>query len=357
MAKPDRPLGREHRRHSTVPGRQDAVEHVDAGGDRHDDVPLVADPHQISGPIFRKTGGGEFDDFTDQFRALADRHAADRVSGQVEAADPVDRRRASVEIGSALNDAEKRLLVRSLVGPDAPLKPADGAFVGGPKPLLPVLRSRDPRSGTPRSVAGVGRRWAVVESHDDVGADRVLDRHRGLGAEMDAGAVDERLEGHPVLVDRVDVRHRERLIAAGIGEDRSVPTHEPMTTAESFEQFGPRPEHQVVGVVEQDLGAGVPHLRGQDALHRGRGGDGHERRRVEITVRRGDDAGPRRIRRTAGLDLESQRPAQRRDASRRIFFSFAVRLCSPSAWIFARIRSISTSDTFEPPEPRTLPAR
>ena len=174
---------------------------------------------------------------------------------------------------------------------------------------------------------------------------------------MDFGSIDERSKRDPVFVDGIHVRHRECLVPPGVGEHRAVPFHKPMGASESFEEFGPGTEHEVIGVVENDLRPDAFHLLGEDALHGGGGRDRHERRRRETAMWRLNGSSPRVIRGALGLDRELDRAGHRLEASRRIFFSLDVRLWSPFSWILLRIRSISTSATVPPPALRTFPAR
>ena len=62
----------------------------------------------------------------------------------------------------------------------------------------------------------------------------------------------------PFLAHLADRREREDLKAAGVGEHGAVPGHEAMHAAELLEQIDARPQHQVIGVVEDDLRAELP---------------------------------------------------------------------------------------------------
>jgi hypothetical protein len=42
----------------------------------------------------------------------------------------------------------------------------------------------------------------------------------------------------------------------------------------------------VIGIVEQNLGTGLAHVRGDDPLHAGFGSNGHEGGGIKVTVRR-----------------------------------------------------------------------
>ena len=132
-------------------------------------------------------------------RLLAPEGAADR--------DPVDRRRgvplgrlpAQVLVDPALDDPEDRLAGRTLalVPGEAAVEPAVGAL-----------------GGTGRVVAIGVRRRALVEGQGDVGAERRLDPHRLLGPEEAVRAVEQRLEGDPLLgdLDLGSARRRSRAV-------------------------------------------------------------------------------------------------------------------------------------------------
>src|SRR4029079_19501687 len=55
--------------------------------------------------------------------------------------------------------------------------------------------------------------------------------------------------------------------------------------------FRSRPQHQMIGVAEHDIGAGIAHLAPMHALHGPRRADRHEGRRPHRAMRRGQPAG------------------------------------------------------------------
>ena len=115
-----------------------------------------------------------------------------------------------------------------------------------------------------------GERRAFVEHHLDVGAKQALHLDGALGREQMRGAVDMRLEGHAVLLDTAELRQRHDLIAAGVGEDGAVPAHEAVQPAKLGDALGARPQHEMIGVGEDDVGAGRAHRLRQHGLDRGR---------------------------------------------------------------------------------------
>ena len=164
--------------------------------------------------------------------------------------------------------------------------------------------------------ARVHQRGQLIEREHDVGTDLVLDTHRDLGAEPMQRTIERRFERHTILVHKCQtflalgdhvVRlhaghvHRQRLLEPGtqrkhlesarISERRPVPVHESAETARRVQNILARPFVQVERVGQQALRAQVLHRLRQHRLHRGLGGDRHERGRADIAVRGVDDAG------------------------------------------------------------------
>ena len=121
---------------------------------------------------------------------------------------------------------------------------------------------------------------------DDVGAEQRLDFNRPLRRQREHRAVEMRAECHGVLVELAKLRQRHHLEAAGIGQDRAVPVHEFVQPAELGDALGTRPQHQMIGVAEQDLGAGCTDVLRRQPLHRRLGADRHEGRRLHAAMRR-----------------------------------------------------------------------
>ena len=90
-----------------------------------------------------------------------------------------------------------------------------------------------------RAVGG----WAVVEGHDDVGTEEVLDAHGFFRREADDGSVDVAAESDAVgvtfgddiffgVVEIPQVGKGEDLESAGVGEHGAVPAGEFLEAAE-----------------------------------------------------------------------------------------------------------------------------
>ena len=138
-----------------------------------------------------------------------------------------------------------------------------------------------------------GKRRAFVEHHLDVGAEQALHLDGPLRRQLHGRPVDMRLEGDALLVDAPELRQRHHLVAAGIGEDRLLPMHELVQAAEPGDALGAGPQHQVISVGEDDVGAGRGDVLGEHGLDRGAGADRHEGWRADEAARRGDGAGAR----------------------------------------------------------------
>ncbi len=203
---------------------------------------------------------------------LAHRKAADGVAVE---ADPLESRERLVAQRlehAALNDAEQRVGI---------------AFVG-------ALRALGPAQGKAHRLAGfalAGRiRRALVEHHDDVGAEDALDAHRFLGREEEAIAVHGRCEAHAFLGDLAELPEAEDLVAARIRENRARPAHEAVQPAVRGDHLQPRAQPQVEGVAEENARAVLRELGRAHRLDCAVGPDGHEHRRLDLAVREREGA-------------------------------------------------------------------
>src|SRR5437660_1574845 len=94
---------------------------------------------------------------------------------------------------------------------------------------------------------------ALIERHDDVGAQPDLGLHRAFRAEKMRGAVQVRTECDAFLGDFAEFAEAEDLKSARVGEDRAPPGHESMQPAELPYRADPRPQIQVIRIAENDL--------------------------------------------------------------------------------------------------------
>src|SRR6516164_4253907 len=96
-------------------------------------------------------------------------------------------------------------------------------------------------------------RGALVESHDDVCAELLLNLDRSLGRQLVERAIEVRSKLRAVVGDGALCRQAEDLKPAAVGEDWPGPTHEAMQSAEPSDDFRAGSKHQVVGVCQDDL--------------------------------------------------------------------------------------------------------
>ena len=97
-------------------------------------------------------------------------------------------------------------------------------------------------------------------------------------------------EAHAVIGQLDGIAVGKHLEAARIGQDRPVPVHEGVQAAELIDQVLAGTHGQVVGVGEHDLRAELTHGLGGDALNVGLGTHRHEDGRLDIAMRRVQDA-------------------------------------------------------------------
>ena len=77
----------------------------------------------------------------------------------------------------------------------------------------------------------------------------------------------------------------EDLEAAGVGEDGPAPVHEAVQPAMRAQDFVARPQHEMKGVAEHDLGAEALELLGRHRLDGAVGAHRHEGRRLDGAMR------------------------------------------------------------------------
>ncbi len=175
------------------------------------------------------------------------------------------RLRAQVRVDPALDDAKEGLVV---------------PFPGGQAALGPAV---SPLHGefAVSVVVGVG---ALVEGHDDIRPQVLLDGDGFFGGEAVSGAVDMTLEGDPVVVDLAGLGQREDLEAARIGQQGMRPLHEGVQAAQSRHQLVAGTQVEVVGVGQHQRSAQFVQLGGGERLDRGLRAHRRKDRRFEVTM-------------------------------------------------------------------------
>ena len=177
---------------------------------------------------------------------------------------------AQLGIHSALADAKERcLLLASVVSErvDAAGKPAMGA-IGGISHCQGIRGQTD----------------EMIERHHDIGSPTELQFHRQLRSELTVAAVDVGAKRDSVLANPHVPGQAENLEPPAIGEDGTIPTHEPMQPASGDEGFQTRSQHEVVGVGKDDLRARGAHFFWKQRLDGGLGTDRHERRGLDDSM-------------------------------------------------------------------------
>ncbi len=123
-----------------------------------------------------------------------------------------------------------------------------------------------------------GPRRALVETHDQVGPQRGLLRHRPLGTEEVLRSVIDGAELHSALVDPGGIAQTEDLVAPTVRQQRTVPLHETVEPSEPPHHVAAGPERQMIGVGEDDLRPDSPQPLRRDGLDCALGPHRHEAR-------------------------------------------------------------------------------
>ncbi len=275
VAQVDRPAPRIGEPVPPVARRQHAIEHVDAAPHGLDQVQRRADTHEVARLRLRQEWQRRIERRQHQVVPLADRETADRITFEIHRDQRFGRAPPQLGIRSALHDAEQRLAAggrprRALrqEGGARALRPAQRQLHGALH-LAPFRRQLD----------------AFVELHLDVRAEQALDLDRALRRQHVPRAVEVRLKERPLLGDLADLRQAHDLEAARVRQDRLLPAHKRMQPAELGDALRAGPQHEMVGVAEQDIRARVPHLLRIKRLHRRHRADRHERGRADEAAR------------------------------------------------------------------------
>ncbi len=178
-------------------------------------------------------------------------------------------------------------------------------LVGGDKMAVMIERDLAPEEGALARRrdgflrGGPGR--ALVEGHDDIRTEPVLDRDRFLGAEEEFAAIQVGAELDSRIGDLAELGEAEDLKTTAVGQDRLVPIHELVQSAEFLEDVHAGTQEEVVGIGQDDLGAHDIEIARGDGLDRGLGPDRHVLRCLDFPVAGGEDAATGL---TGGIGLE-----------------------------------------------------
>ena len=179
---------------------EDAIEHVDAAFDGFEDVFGVADAHEVAGFEVGDEGSDSFDGVDHALVAFADGEPAEGVAGEVEGGEGLGGKGAGFEVGAPLHDAEEgggggghfRFSIFDFRLGIEQGGVLDELFVGLFAEGGPLVGAGE---GLGEAFGGAIGGGAVVEGHDDVGAQEMLDAHGFVGGEADDVAVDVGFEG------------------------------------------------------------------------------------------------------------------------------------------------------------------
>ena len=274
-------VGEEHGVAAVARGHH-AVEHIDTAGDALQQVLGRAHTHEVARLVLGQDGVDDLDHLVHHLGGLAHGQSANGIALGALVGDVLSRLAPQVGIGAALDDRKEGL----------------GVAVEGLGLAETLEAAVEPALGKPKAVLGVGvvalARRTLVERHDDVGTDDALDVHHALGGEDVLRTVDVGSKLAALLRELADAREGEDLEAAGVGEDRAVPTVEAMEATSGPEHLAAGAEVEVVGVAQDDLGL---HLLLEfaevDSLHAAHRAHGHEDGGEDLAMGRLNAAGPR----------------------------------------------------------------
>src|SRR5579885_785153 len=172
---------------------------------------------------------------------FAYRQAANGVTWKIEVEKLPRALPAQIGKGSALHNAELPLRKLAI---------APGAFQEVvARATRPTRRSR--HRGL-RRFTWRGRLDAFVQHHGDIRPKRKLNFRGFLRRQEMLGAIEMRTKAHPLVVNFAQLGEAINLVAAGIGENRARPGHEPVQPAQPAHQLVPGPQIQMIRIGEED---------------------------------------------------------------------------------------------------------
>ena len=85
-------------------------------------------------------------------------------------------------------------------------------------------------------------RRALIECHDNVSAQRVLNFNAPSRIQMNNAPINVTFESDALIRELINVRERENLKPPAIGQNRPRPSHEPMQIPQLRHHLFPRPK-------------------------------------------------------------------------------------------------------------------
>ena len=98
---------------------------------------------------------------------------------------------------------------------------------------------------------------AFVQRHNNICAQFLLQFNRLFRRDKMAAAVYMRAEGNAFIVYLTQTGKAEYLVAAAIGKDSPIPTHEAVQPTQSLNYWNPGPQIEVIGVRQNHTKADI----------------------------------------------------------------------------------------------------
>jgi hypothetical protein len=146
----------------------------------------------------------------------------------------------------------------------------------------------------------------MVEGHRDVCAQLPLNLGGALRGQHAQRTIDMALKFDPMLLDSAQPLQGEHLETTRVGEHRAVPGGEPVQSTHRLHDVLARAEMQVVGVAQDDLGAGAADITRAEPADHGVSTDRHERRRSHVSMRQRESSRPGKPGRALEVELKHQ---------------------------------------------------
>ena len=136
-------------------------------------------------------------------------------------------------------------------------------------------------------------RETLIEHHRDIGSESDLNLARARRCERVKRTIEVRAKVHTLFVDGPARGETEHLIPAAVGQNRFVPSDESVETSAPGDQIVAGPQIEMIGVAEKQRRADRLQIAVRHSLHGALRADRHERGRLDLAMRRGEDAAPR----------------------------------------------------------------
>mmetsp|Transcript_2869 Transcript_2869/g.6867 ORF Transcript_2869/g.6867 Transcript_2869/m.6867 type:complete len:428 (+) Transcript_2869:2187-3470(+) len=221
---------------SRRPRRIHTVEHVHPESHAHNQIDGIAYTHAVSRLVCWKQLRTTEDDLPELIFRFSTRQSTDRVAWQVSFYQLVTAAGSKLKIKASLHYPEEILLLGLLVSCDAAIDPSERAVHG-------FLHS----CGIWRSAAD-----HVVQRHDDVGSNLVLQLDRLLRSQQHLATIGGGLERNTFFGDVGKLQQRDHLETPAVRQNRSPPPHEIMEPSQFIQQLCAGTESKMIRVAQDD---------------------------------------------------------------------------------------------------------